>query len=298
MNNDILDYLNLLFEPGFKIIKTPVFEFNPDFGSEYSLMLNNGEIYASGTHKDNSIAIRICIAEALERKLSNKLMLTKFERDVFKLNEFPTTCGFACGFEDDKTKFRAIAEGIERWAWSKWIDSHFSLEEVNIDGKNFEKLTMSMLNEFKNFRVFFKSFDIIINNTIFKFYLNIFLGFSNTGIFPGSRVSLNQDSLDDISHSILEAYRCYRNYNLLESNQVDFQNTSDIIAERAVFFGSRQDLALEQISLSQTGNKTWEQPHILLLQKARTQLNGVYLWRCLMNDYIGWHQGEKNRFVY
>jgi hypothetical protein len=42
----------------------------------------------------------------------------------------------------------------------------------------------------------------------------------------------------------------------------------------------------------------WKDPDIRLFREVDTKVPGVYLWRCLFSDYIGWHLGDENRFVY
>jgi hypothetical protein len=119
----------------------------------------------------------------------------------------------------------------------------------------------------------------------------IFLGLTNNGIFPGSRVSTDSDDLYE--HPVIEAHRNLINFKL---NNESANSSGDIIEQRSMYFGQNKKLALEQIEAA--SEKIWPEPHLSLLKKFETNIPELFLYRCLFKDFIGWHEGTKERFVY
>ena len=139
---------------------------------------------------------------------------------------------------------------------------------------------------------FEKNFKIQTNDfKELKLKFVVFLGCTNTGIFPGSRVSTEEDDL--FEHPIIEAHRNYLNFQLHLNSPI---NLTDIIQKRTVFYGSNKDLALRQV-INAT-NDNWPLPKIKLLKEFKTDHPNLFLYRCLFEDFIGWHEGDVTRFVY
>jgi hypothetical protein len=65
---------------------------------------------------------------------------------------------------------------------------------------------------------------------------------------------------------------------------------------RLIYFSKNSSQALKQIAAAT--NPDWPNPEILLLREYDTQIDSVYIWRCLMKDFVGWHLGDEKRFVY
>lgn len=248
--------------------------------------------FSGGTSPDKDTAIRIALAECFERSLFLKLSNTSgpiyFE---LLLDKHPSSSGFACGFQKTTTQFRSICEGIERWAWSQWIDGGSKMtRESNFGHKS--KLTNFLVNKFETYSLFSK--EIFFEKSRYKFV--VFLGENKNGIFAGSRVSTYSDS-DIWEHAVIEAYRNLENFKLFEQNGTsDFYESLDIIGRRARYFGSHSAEAWEQIAAAQ--KELWKQPFAEVSKFVETDIPDIYLHRCLMKDYIGWHEGEENRFVY
>jgi len=259
----------------------------------YQCNVNNkdGSVLAGGTSKDKNIAIRIAIAEAFERLLALSIHRNEVLRDEFLLQHFPSSSGFAAGFDNNKTKFRAICEGLERWVWSKWIDEGFKLERF-IPKKSFSNLANFLIQSFNETYWFEKKFDIKIEESkAIELKIVIFLGCTEEGVFPGSRVSTEADDL--FEHSIIEAHRNFTNYHLHLESPLTLQ---DIIQERVIFYGSNKKLAFEQID--RATNIDWPEAKIRILKSLTTDHPNLFLYRCLFEDFIGWHEGDVTRFVY
>jgi len=95
-----------------------------------------------------------------------------------------------------------------------------------------------------------------------KLSLVIFLGMTDKGIFPGSRVSTNSDELYE--HPVIEAHRNLINFKLNNESTV---NTGDIIEQRSMYFGQNKKLAFEQIEIA---SKTiWPEPQLSLLKNLK-----------------------------
>lgn len=250
-----------------------------------------GESFSGGTAVNKETALRIAIAETFERSLFYQIASNEELKREFDLINYPSTSGFAAGFNEQPARFRAICEGVERWAWSKWIDEHFKIEE-DLGDKKFSKLTDHLLNDFNEIRWFRKEFDIELStNEKIKLSLVIFLGLTDDGVFPGSRVSTDTDDLYE--HPVIEAHRNFINFKL---NSESIKCNGDVIEQRTMFFGKNRKLALRQIEAA-TKN-IWPQPKLSLLKKFETNIPEVFLYRCLFKDFIGWHEGPKERFVY
>lgn len=248
--------------------------------------LMDGFPFSGGTHENKETAIRICVAEALERALFFKLSKS-YLKDEYLISEFPSTCGFACGFENDKTALRALCEGLERWAWSKWIDSGHKIEiasDVNLD-----ILSNELIKVFQKW-TFYKK-DFFINNTYLQFC--VFVGETEFGAFAGSRVCGLQE--DPWQHAIVEAFRNHRNFELFEKNKTS-ETKEDIVRLRAIYFGSNKASASRQILAAIEGS--WPTPSIRLFKQINTKIPNVYLWRCILYDWISWDIGDESRFVY
>ena len=206
------------------------------------------------------------------------------------MKDFPSSSGFAAGFDNDSTKFRAICEGLERWAWSKWIDENYQIDIVQPLMK-LNTLTMKMLSEFSDTLWLRKDFEITIDNKKMNLSLSIFLGFTEHGIFPGSRVSTINDDL--FEHPVIEAHRNFLNSKLKSVSTIQ---SIDIIHKRLMYFSNHQQEALSQIRNAK--RTSWPNPELCLLKNLETNIPGVFLWRCLFKNFIGWHLGNEDRFVY
>lgn len=176
-------------------------------GYQSSLITSQNRPFAGGTAAILNHARRICAAEAIERVSFLKALKTPTENKRLLLNEYPTTCGFAAGFEENSTVFRAVCEAVERWAWTKWIDESKGIKRVY--PKIEKPLSSYFLDQFDE--VFFFQSELAILADGLPLFIpknltwTVAIGKKGNGIFPGSRVTTNKDELWE--HPLLEAWR-------------------------------------------------------------------------------------------
>lgn len=265
---------------------------NEIVGWNYFVNDKEGKPISGGTSSSKETALRIGVAEAFERGLARKCWASEKLKKDFFLEEFQSTCGFAAGFDDNSTRFRAICEGLERWAWSQWIDYNCHLPETAIP-RNLNPLSKHLLNQFQSCRFYAKDLQLKVEEKTIDLRFSLFLGFNEHGVFPGSRVTTAID--DPWEHALIEAYRNLKNYNFFKScpENLDQEN---IIALRSHFFAKNKDVALGQIS--NATKATWNEPEVLILKRMETEIPEVFLWRCLLKDFVSWDIGDEQRFVY
>lgn len=252
----------------------------------------NSHVFSGGTAAKKDTAIRIAIAEAFERSYLDVIASHRELSQEFELTLYPSSSGFAAGFDQKSTRFRAICEGLERWVWSKWIDENFIIPTEKKPCYLLSPLAQHLIESFDEVLWFKKEFCIEISaSEKLNLSIVIFLGIFENGIYPGSRVSTTTDDL--YQHPIIEAHRNLSNALLDRKNP---RPALDIIQERTLFFASHKDLALAQVNKAAKTN--WPAPELLLLIELPTESDEVFIFRCLFKDFIGWHTGEVSRFVY
>lgn len=285
-----MNYLEILKKsyPNFKeIIFSPIIFKSETVGWEaiaYDIYLNS---IGGGSAIDKTTAMRICIAECLERSLFKQIINDSNLSESCFIQSHPTTCGFACGFENAPTKYRSLAEAIERWAWSNWIDFKFELQNIK-SLPNQSKLFDRMIFDFDTTLFYQKKF--LYQNREYQF--GVVLGFSGNGIFSGSRVC----SLDEKpwEHAAIEAFRNFKNFE--KNKNISKTDESNFIKKRISYFGSNKLEALNQINSANKLN--WPRLEPMLEIEIETNLENVFLHRTLMKNWIPWNVGLDNRFVY
>lgn len=259
--------------------------------SEYPIgwqtVLYSQENYALGGGLSSSLETskRIAVAEVCERKAFIEISTSKHCKD-FLIDSHPTSCGFAAGFEKEKVKIRSLAEAVERWAWSKWIDDGYYLKRTSLP--KLSKISQELIKNFSEVMFFQKEITIEIDNEKkYNFNINIFLGFKEDGIFPGSRVTLVGDC--GFEHAIVEAFR---HLMIFKSDQ----NNLDIVYERIKYFGKNKQVALNQIN--KAIKFEWPKFEILMQKQYESNVKNLYVYRTLPKNYIPWNDGPRERFVY
>lgn len=291
---DLLEYLKDLNFPIYKIVQQPILD-NKGIVIAWNFYVQNKEgiSLAGGTHVNVDIAKKIAIAESFERALAKEISGDPTLSKDFLLNEFPTSCGFASGFDRESTRIRAIREGVERWAWSKWIDDGFKIDEIQNFPSSMDPLSKHIFEAIPKVRLFKKD-ELLIQyedlNLNYSFLVLILE--TDKGVFAGCRAGLQNEDL--ISHAAIEGFRNYRNFMLLSKN-ADL-STNSIVANRNTYFGEHKEEAFSQIEKARY--KSWPNIKIKLLKEYPTNIPKIYLWRCLMNEFLGWHIGDEKRFVY
>ena len=240
-----------------------------------------------GLSRDKKQAIRIGIAEFIERFEFARLAKS-IDRSSYMLDEFPTSCGFAAGFDSLKTKKRSIAESIERWCWSKWIDEGYSILEVF--PTNLSDITRSLLKKFDAVRYFKVNIDdSTIKNFEFPCSFYVILGFKNNGVFPGSRV--DSDDFLGWEHCATEAWR----HLLIFNKDCNDGINSAFPFNRIYFFGKN---GMPKNLIVNQNCENWPIPKIKICKQVPTICKDAFVWRSVIDDYIGWDKGDYARFVY
>lgn len=259
----------------------------------------NLEPIGGGTSADRLTARRIAIAEFIERSSVAQLLRNSTQRRNFKLDVIPTTSGFAAGFDRECTRFRSICEGIERWAWSCWIDKKCLLPEISLP--DFTLLGAFHTKPFLELKAYQR--EIAFSSDLqFQlqfpfpfpriFVFSVLLGFTERGVFAGSRVTTTHD--DPWTHATIEAWRNHNNFQLAHVNETN-PIGSDWLEKRVLFFGKNRREAMDQIG--QAKNSSWP-PLQLDISTGIEAFPGIHLWRTLCLDFLPWHKGPDHRFVY
>jgi hypothetical protein len=262
-------------------------------GWHSSVVGSNEAALGSGFHAERSVAQRIAVAEVIERGLYRRISSDPALSSQFLTEEFPSSCGFAAGFDGPSTRWRAVAEALERWAWSKWIDEGYLIPSLSQHIKTTRPLRDHILMKFDSYRIFERELKLeggLGLPTDFK--LTIILAFKDGGAFPGSRVSAIHE--DATEHAAIEAWRHWIIYKGLP--RVD---PGDLVNGRIHYFGNNAKAAEELIA--QGRRNEWPQPRLRILKSMAVELGRglrVSLSRALCSDYSGWHEGDVHRFVY
>lgn len=237
-----------------------------------------------GVSIDISIAKRISISEYCERICFLAILNSPKLSSDFEIKNHPTTCGFAAGFEREKVKMRAIAESLERWAWSKWIDEGFELEQTSL--RDHTKISEFFAKSFDESFVYTRNFELMIPQKI-EMQFTVFLGVKDDGVFPGSRVcTLNENSLE---HAVVEAYRH------LKIHEID-GDKKEFPYDRINFFAKNKNVAFSQIYSAV--KKNWPGFSLKLLKEYETGVDELFVFRAIAHDFIPWNEGSIERFVY
>lgn len=254
------------------------------------VMNKAGQPLGGGTSQDILTARRVAIAEFIERGLVKKLKENRSDVDRFKLDSIPTTSGFAAGFELAGVRFRSICEGLERWAWSQWIDHGYLLPEIRLP--LLTPLAKQLVKPFELLKAYQTGFNCELTGINFQLVFSVLLGVTEKGVFAGSRVTSAYD--EPWTHSATEVWRNYRNFLWLQKSEY-LPETEDWFLKRIQYFGQNKAVAFDLIGAAK--NESWPQPQIDLFLGFEP-LPGVYLWRTLFQDFVPWHLGPESRFVY
>lgn len=271
---------------------------------------HNLDPIGGGTSPDRLKARRIAVAEFIERRTVAQLFGNSIQKKSFKLDVAPTTSGFAAGFDREATRFRSICEGIERWAWSCWIDQGFLMPEISLPeltplGRFHTKPFLQLRAYQRQFKVQDKVKDAspfqfpprnrdcvqhCVQHGIFVF--SVLLGLTEQGVFAGSRVTSPEDDL--WTHAAIEAWRNHNNFYLAHLSHPNPLG-SDWLEKRVLYFGKNKREALRQIG--QAKKSSWP-PLQFDISKGIEPFPGIFLWRTLCLDCRPWHEGPDHRFVY
>jgi len=272
-------------------------EFFPDFSHLQESSLKSGDLdslwqvtaldkdgvpFGSGFSKELKTARKIAVAEYIERNFVLSLKGSA-ESENWKFDKFPTSCGFAAGFDPLNTQIRSIGEAIERWALSQWIDIDRYIEQVM--SPVWPRDSANLVGAFEEILVFKKEFIYTVNSKMIPYQLCVVLALSGSGAFIGSGVRSNFQ--DAMTHALVEAHR-----HLLISTQE--RNFNIYPYNRIKFFSENRSAALAAIHREKTTE--WPQP---VLEFQRSYQNELFcITRTIFKDWIPWERGSIDRMLY
>ncbi len=239
-------------------------------------------VAGSGFAQFRETAKKKAHAELNERLLVRQLLnSTQFKEWGL---DFDNSCsGFAVGYFESKSQLRAMAEGIERWTLSRWIDNHYSLPEISIT--NFSPASVAIQSFFERTSAYLKIVPFQLGNQLLVMNVAVVLGWKDGGVFAGygSKLSANEA----IDHAHIEALR----------NLVIFRNQPerDVFPyNRIKFFAKNASSAAAVIM--QTSEGKWPIPRLHLLKSEKFE--NLWLSRAIFEDWTPWQFGSKERFLY
>lgn len=272
--------------PDFKEIQeSPLVLEGRDVAFQASVILENGYCQGTGFAQDAKLARQIALSEALERQIVFDLAQSS-QKAEFLLDEYPSTCGFAVGYDAESTKHRAVAEAVERWVRSKWIDDRYSLLEFPLRGQEVNSLEGWFAKYFTEIRCFVSSNQIVVEGTPYTANSLIVVGLTGNGAFVGSKTVL--DGKVPLVSALVELYRHLR---LSEEDNQTYRELEVI-----KHFANNKSLALEQIV--RATRRPMPEPQLRFLKEVPTGVEGVYCYRALCENFRGWHGKDVRRFVY
>jgi len=247
----------------------------------------DGRGIGGGTAATRDHALRIAVAESLEC-LERKVGLSTEELEILKCGQYPTRCGMAAGFERKPTLMRAQAEAIERWLWSKWVDSNFCVTEI--PRPRLTGLAEHYAGQFDQVLYF----ERLVRHDIpglQPLRFGATLALRAGGAFPGSRIcSISEAPWE---HAIIEAWRHLKIFENL-GNRDDLY---PFLAGRLKYFGTNHTAAMS--ALRNAHNKEWPSPEIdLLVELRQPKRDGYSFFRAICKDYLPWHLGDDRRLVF
>lgn len=275
--------------PNFKEVQeSPVVWNDQVLAHSASVVLLDGQCIGSGFSNEPTIAKQIAISEALERKIFFDLLQSSDMKEKFLLDEYPSTCGFSVGLDKSSSSERAVAEAVERWVVSKWIDNHFFISELSAPLIKFSPVDQFLTSHFEEIHYFSHQCIIEVKSKNHIVNTIISIGLTENGAFYGGKSTIN--SIPPITSALVE---CWRHLKLSELSSQSKQSKNLKVVNH---FAHNKLLALEQIN--KAIKTDWPQPKLRLLAEAPTEVEGFFCFRALCEDFKGWHGQDVNRFVY
>lgn len=272
--------------PDFKEIQeSPITLEGRDVAFHASVILQNGYCQGTGFSQDVKVAKQIALSEALERQVVFDLAKSAQKGD-YLLDEYPSTCGFAVGYDPESTKQRAVAEAVERWLRSKWIDDRYALLEFPLRKPELNSLEGWFAEHFNEIRCFVGSNQITVDGVVHTANSLIVVGLTRDGAFVGSKTVL--DGKVPLLSALVELHRHLR----LSEEITQTYGELEVIKH----FAKNKSLALEQIT--RASRRPLPEPQLRLLKEVPTGVEGAYCYRALCENFRGWHGNDVRRFVY
>ncbi len=263
-------------------------------GWDCYLYNKENRIVAGGTHESREMSLRIGFAEFAERLLSKRIANSNSLSTKFRTKEFPTSCGFAAGFDRTSTENRALLEGIERWAWSKWIDEKIKINKISILKSSLERFANYQLAPFSKVDFYFQEIDCSKFANLNKFRRIVFgalLCYTENGVFLGSRVS--NDFTDILNHSSIEANRALKIH--CDLSKKCFDEKKNFFYSRLNFFASNKNSIP---NLDEFNSIAFPCPTLNFQETLSEENSRVFISRAILSDFIPWNLGDEKRFIY
>lgn len=285
---NLLELLRSLDPSFFAIEEAPLLQNGETVAWESVFLNKHRDVIGGAVATDRALCRQIGLAETLERLLVSQLRKKGDQDKSLMLSLFPTSCGFALGFEPAGARRRSLFEGLERWVWSQWIDSGFRLDSVSVDSRHLSPMAQYYRSLFDEVLFFRKSFEFPYLNDG-PVQIGITIGLKKQGAFAGSRVDVKD--ADVWSHALSESGRHFLRFQKLKKD-----SKFDLVDARLAYFGAHAESALAQIRSARKDD--WPTPKTLISKEVERLPQGISLYRSLFQDYIGWHEGNADRFVY
>jgi hypothetical protein len=281
--------VELFAQNRFRLVEAPVFE-SGAFNYWHSTVVNELGIPISGGFGEvKSLARKVAVSELIERQTYRELMNgTSEEKRSWKLDGFPTGCGFAAGFEREATARRSISEGIERWVMSQWIDEGFHIPESEVNISELDKVSRFLIEQFDQVKFYFIAAKAEVEGKVHTINVAQTMGLKNGGIFPGSSAQVTGGSI--WQHALLESFR----------HLIGVKNNPDrpgVFPDNKVhFFAKNAEIAIQQIA--KADRHDWPKA-TLSLHKTKDLYDGrFFVCRTIFSGWTSWHEGPIERFLY
>jgi len=245
---------------------------------------------SGGFGRNKDYARKVAYSEFLERMKFREICASGLDsQKKWGIEIIPTACGFAVGFDKSNTVDRSVAEAVERWVMSKWIDDHYAIDEVvpEFSGKSDVRICEWFIEQFDEVRFFKHEVVVQLGGVFRKIVVAQTMGFRDGGIYPGSSGQSNDSNI--WTHALLESFR----HLLVVRNGNDF---SAFPNDRIKFFSENSKLAITEIEKAK--NKDWPIPKIVFHNYEYFQEHKFFLARTIIDGWQSWHLGGIRRFLY
>jgi len=278
-------------EPTFRTIEEAQIHNGREFIGWHSTCFDgNQKPLGSGCGTTRIAARRIGVAETLERAVFKKT-LNSTRKHQLLLDSYPSTCGFAAGFDSSSVRFRSLCEAVERWALEKWIDEDCPFKKMERSSLKLSPLAQFFSDLFSEVTYFSERFAIPYGGQLLELTGAVVVATTEQGAFLGSRVTTRADDL--WTHPLTEAWRHKLIFEKVRGTP--FSELSDV-RQKIKFFGLNKEAVLLQVMNSKTS--VWSMPRLRLAEEIETDLPGVYVWRHMFDGFRGWDKGPIERFLY
>ncbi len=276
----------ITFLPDIKEIQeSPLVIDGREVAFQVSVISKEGIPLGSGFDQNRDTAQKKAISEAIERRLVENLLASEKQAEML-LNEYPTSCGFAVGLTLQETKERALAEAVERWLRSKWIDDGYLIMEFPLDVSELNPIEKYFAQQFKLVRLFVHSCSVFFEEREYNINSVITVGLTDKGAFVGSKSAANHKA--SLLASLVESWR----HKALSQETRVYMPEMDIVK----YFSTHRQEALDQID--KAVKRSIPIPKIRLAKEIPLPIQGVFAYRVLCEDFKGWHGPDITRFVY